>query len=117
MLSLEMLQRQRASSSVQVRISSFEWSCGWKLRVPLELPLDLGAHSCYLREVRCPLALRGPPRDSSHITAGMNKALFRDEVGTSVFLSISNFDRKVSAELDKESQALSCDEVGNLLAS
>ena len=41
-LSLETLQRKRASSSVQARISSFAWSCARKLRVPLELRVDLG---------------------------------------------------------------------------
>ena len=82
-LSLETLQGKRASSSLQVRILSFEWSCGWKIRVPRKLPVDLGDHSCFLREVRSPLALRGPPQDSSRITAGMNRALSRVEAGTS----------------------------------
>ena len=41
-LSLETLQHKRVSSSMQVRILSFAWSCGGKLRVPLELPVDLG---------------------------------------------------------------------------
>ena len=60
-LSLEALQSKRASSSVQGRISWVVWSCGGKLRVPLELPVDLGDCSCFLREVRSPLALQGPP--------------------------------------------------------
>ena len=60
-LSLETLQHKRVSSSMQVRISSFAWSCGGKLRVPLELPVDLGDCSCFFREVRSPLALQGPP--------------------------------------------------------
>ena len=60
-LSLETLQHKRVSSSMQVRISSFAWSCGRKLRVPLELPVDLGDCWCFLREVRSPLALQGPP--------------------------------------------------------
>ena len=47
----------------------------------------------------------------------MNKASSRDKAGTSVFLSISDFDRRVSAELDQESQASFCDEVGTSLAS
>ena len=42
MVFLELLQRKKASSSVQVRISSFAWSCARKLRVPLELHVDLG---------------------------------------------------------------------------
>ena len=73
-LSLETLQHKRVSSSMQVRISSFAWSCGGKLRVPLELPVDLGDCSCFFREVRSPLALQGEPRESSHIVAGMNRA-------------------------------------------
>ena len=116
-LSLETLQGKRDSSSVQVRISSFVLSCGGKLKVPLELPVDLGDRSCFLREFRSPLALCGPPRDSSRIAAGMNRASSRDEAGTSVFLSISDLDSRVSAELEQESQALSCDEVGTPLAS
>ena len=40
-LSLEMLQRKRASSSVQWRISWVAWSCGGKLRILLELHVDL----------------------------------------------------------------------------
>ena len=93
-LSLEMLQRKRASSSLQLRISSFAWSCGGKVRVPLELPVDLGDPSCFLREVRSPLALGGPLRVSSHIAAGMNRASSQHEAGTLVFLSISDFDRR-----------------------
>ena len=42
LLSLETLQRKRASSRVQGRISWVAWSCGRKLRVPLELRVDLG---------------------------------------------------------------------------
>ena len=81
-LSLETLQCKRASSSVQARISSFACSCGGKLRVPLELLFDLGDCLCFLREVRSPLALRGPPQDSSRIAAVMNRASSRDEAGT-----------------------------------
>ena len=47
----------------------------------------------------------------------MNRASSRDEAGTSLFLSISDFDGRVSAELEQESQASSCDEVGIRLAS
>ena len=49
-LSLEMLQRKRASSSMQGRISYFLWTWGGKLRVPLELRVDLGDRSCLLRK-------------------------------------------------------------------
>ena len=41
-LSFEMLQHKRASLSMQGRISWCAWSCGGKLRVPLELRFDLG---------------------------------------------------------------------------
>ena len=102
---------------MQTRISSFAWSCGWKHRVPLELPVELGNQSCFLREVISPLVLQGPAQDSLCITGGMNRASSRDEAETSVFLSISDFDRRVSAELEQEIQASSCNEVGTLLAS
>ena len=101
-LSLETLQHKRVSSSMQVRISSFAWSCGGKLRVPLELPVDLGDHSFFFRKVRSPLALQVPHQDSSHISVGMNRASSQDEAGSSAFLSISDLDRRVSAELEQE---------------
>ena len=41
-ISLEMLQRKTASSSVQGRISWVVWSCGGKLRVPFEFRVNLG---------------------------------------------------------------------------
>ena len=41
-LSFETLQRQWAYSSMQGRILWVVWSCGRKLRVPLELCVDLG---------------------------------------------------------------------------
>ena len=107
-LSLEMLQRKRASSGVQGRISKFEWSCCGKPRVPLELHVNLGDHSCLIMEVRSPLALRGEHRDSSLIAAGMNRASSQVEAGTSGFLSISDFNCRVSADLEQESQASSC---------
>ena len=43
----------------------------------------------------------------------MNRASSRVEAGTSVFLSISDFDHRVSAELEQESQAPSCVEEWN----
>ena len=48
------------------------------------------------------------PRDSSCIAAGMNRASSQVEVGTSGFLSISDIDLRVSAELEEGSQASSC---------
>ena len=97
-LSLETLQCKRASSSMQARILSFAWSCGEKLKVPLELPVDLGERLCFLREVRSPLTLRGPPRDSLCIAAGMNRASSQVEARTSGFLYISDFNPRVSAD-------------------
>ena len=41
-ISLETLKLKTASSSVQGRISWVAWSCGGKLRVPLEFRVDLG---------------------------------------------------------------------------
>ena len=41
-VTLEMMQRKKVSSIVQWRISWFAWTCGGKLRVPLELLVDLG---------------------------------------------------------------------------
>ena len=81
------------------------------------LLVDLGGRLCFLRELRSSLALRAPPQDSSCIAERMNRASSRDKVGTSVFLSISDLDCRVSAELEQESQASSCDEVGTLLDS
>ena len=43
----------------------------------------------------------------------MNRASFRVEAGTSGFLSISDFDHRVSAELEQERQASSCVEDWN----
>ena len=43
----------------------------------------------------------------------MNGASYRVEAGTSVFLSISDFNHRVSAELEQESQAFSCVEEWN----
>ena len=51
------------------------------LRVPLELCVDLADSKCLLREVRSPLVLRGAHRDSSRITAGMNRASSLVEAG------------------------------------
>ena len=112
-LSLETLQHKRVSSSMQVRISSFAWSCGGKLRVPLRLCVDLGDPSCLHREVRSPLALRGEPRDSSHFATGINRASSLVDAGTSGFLSFSDFHHRISAELEQESQASSCVEEWN----
>ena len=83
------------------------------LRYLLSCMSICGTQSCLLREVRSPLVLPGAPRDSSNITAGMNRASSRAEARTSVFLSISDFDRRVSAELEQESQSSCCVEEWN----
>ena len=59
------------------------------------------------------MALRGAPRDSSRIAAWMKRASFQVEEGISGFLSISDFNCRVSAELEQESQASSCVEAWN----
>ena len=87
-----------------------EW---WEVRVHLELRVDLGDCSCHLREVRSPFVLQWASQNSSHITAGMNRVSSRVEAETSGFLSISDLDRRVSAELEQESQASSCVEERN----
>ena len=74
-----------------------------------------GTHFHLLREVRSPLALPGAPRDSLHRAAGLNRASPRVEAGTSVFLSISDIDLGVPAELKQGSQASSSVEAQNSL--
>ena len=64
-------------------------------------------------EVRSPLCLQGAPWDSSCISSGMNKGSFRVELGNTGFLSISDVDFRISAELEQVSQASSCDEAQN----
>ena len=66
-----------------------------------------GTRSCLLTEVRSPLGLRGAPRDSSPVAAGLNSASSRVEVGTSGFLSIYDIDLGDSAELAQGNQASS----------
>ena len=51
-LSFETLQRQWAYSSMQGRILWVVWSCGRKLRVPLELCGELGDPLVFHQEVR-----------------------------------------------------------------
>ena len=66
-----------------------------------------GTCSCLLREIRS-LALCGAPWDSSRIAGGMNRASSRVEAVTSGFLSISEIDLGVYADLEQESHASSC---------
>ena len=61
-------------------------------------------HLCFLREVRSAFKLRGAPRDSSRITAGMNRASSRVEEGTSGILSISDIHLEVSVEFEQGRQ-------------
>ena len=66
-----------------------------------------GIHLCLLREVRSPLALKGEPRESSHIIAGMNRASSRVEAGTqgsspcliSILASLRSWNRVVRPRL------------------
>ena len=73
----------------------------------------LGDHSCLLREVRSPLVLRGAPRDSLHIAAGMNRASNPVEVGISVLHSSCNKDFGVPIEFHQSNQASSHFEAWN----
>ena len=98
-ISWETLHCKRASYCVEGRILWFLWSCGGKLRVPLELRGDLGDPLVFPQGSQICFQTRGALQDSSPITAGMNRASSRVEAGTSGFLSISDFDPKVSAEL------------------
>ena len=98
---------------MKVRILWVVWNCGGKLRLPLELRVDLGGPSCLLREVRSSLALQGAPRDSACITAGMYRASSRVEVGTSGLLSISDLNLRVSAELEQGNQTSPCFDAQN----
>ena len=106
-LSLETLQPKRASSSVQGKISYFSWSCGGKLRILLELCVDLGDLSCLLWDVRSPLALQGLPQDSLCIAAGMKGPqleLRRESQGFSPFLTsiagpLQSWNRRVRPRL------------------
>ena len=59
------------------------------------------------------LALLGTPQYSSNMASGMKRASSRVEAGTSVFLSLSDFDQRVSAELEQERQSSSCVEEWN----
>ena len=110
---LEKLQRKRASSSVQGRISWFAWSCGGKVRVPLELRVDLGDLLVSPQGSQISLALQRAPRESSSIAAGMNRASSLVEAGTSVFFSISDIDLRDSEDLEQGSQASTCIEARN----
>ena len=57
--------------------------------------------------------IRGARRNSSGIAARMNRSSSRVEAGNAGFLSISDFDRRVSAELEQESQSSCCVEEWN----
>ena len=72
-----------------------------------------GTCSCLLREVRSPLVLRGAPRDSSRITAGMNRASSRVEAGTSGFLPCSDVGLRVCMPFQTGSQVSTCMEAWN----
>ena len=98
---------------MQVRILWLAWSCGGSLGFLSSCVSTWGTCSHLLREVRSPLVFRGAPRDSSCRVAGLNRASSRVEAGTSVFLSISDIDRGVPAELKQGSQASSSVEARN----
>ena len=81
--------------------------------VPLELCVP-GGPLVYPQGSQNTFGTARAPRDSSCIAEGMNRASSRVEAGTSGFLSISDFNRRISAELEQESQASSCVEEWNL---
>ena len=79
------------------RISWFAWSCGRKLRVPLELRVDLEDP---LMSPQGSQISFGIARDTSGFLAhhcGINRDSSQVEAGTSWFLSISDIDLRVSA--------------------
>ena len=95
-------------------ISGKFWSFVKCVEDPFKFQGKRGLSLKMLQYKRASLSVQA--RISSFI-AGMKSASSRDEAGTSVFLCISDFNPMVSAELEQESQASSCDEVGTPLAS
>ena len=57
--------------------------------------------------------MRGAPRDSSRVAAGMNRVTSQVEAGTSGLLSISDMDLGVSVEFEQGRQASPCVEAWN----
>ena len=82
------------------KISWFARSCGRKPRVPLELRVDLGDLFMFPQGNQIFFGVARAPWDSLCITAGMNRASSREDMGTSGFLSIFDIDLGVSAELE-----------------
>ena len=81
--------------------------------VPFELHVDLGDPLVYPQRSQISfVVVRGTSR-FLQITSGMNTASSRVEAGTSVFLSISDIDLRISAELEQGSQSSSCVEAQN----
>ena len=91
----------------------FLWSCGRKLRVPLELCGGLGDPLVFPQEVRSAFELRGEPWDSSHVTAGMSRASSRVEAGTTVFRPSAHMDLRDLMDAQQGSQASFCVEKWN----
>ena len=73
-ISWETLHCKRASYCVEGKISWFLWSCGGKLRVPLELHGDLGDPLVFPQGSQICFRTRGALRDSYPVAAGMNRA-------------------------------------------
>ena len=116
-ISLETLQRKRASSCVEGRISWYFLSCGRKLGVPLELqqgpqgPTRVGSgkpsvHAGCKGPLEIALQLVPSPRSSSGI-----------EAGTSGFLSSADMDLGVPIEFEQASQPSSRVETASPLSS
>ena len=88
------------------------WSCGGKLRFPLELHVALGT-TCVSSGSQISFGIARGTSQFLGIAAGMNRASFRVEVGTSGFLSISDIDLRVSSDLEQGAQASSFVEAWN----
>ena len=111
-LSLEMLQCQGPHQACRVNFW-FACSCGRKLRVPLELRVDLGGHLVSPQGSEISFCVeRGTFRFLTH-RCRISGASSGGEAGSSAFLSISDIDLGVSADLVQGSQASSCAEAWN----
>ena len=115
-MALESWERTRASRGIEEGHSRSFWGWGGKASFPStsagdfrELPMVplIGEGSC---------GVGGASRDSAGLSQ-RKRASPRGEAGTLGFLSFSNSDHRVPAELGQESQASACLRKGTPLAS
>ena len=92
---------------MQGRISWFAWSCGGKLRVPLELHFDLWERLLSPQGIQISFVVARGNSGFLVQCCRVNSASSRVEAETSGFLSISDIDFVVSAAFEQGSQALS----------